>query len=615
MAELIPDGAVTFIAGQDASKSPHEVSEGGYFAGVNVSTQKGVLRPRWGLEKIRSLEFPPGGVARPNTEIQPYADLFFTGKFQGQVQYSVGNDQFLVVLISGQIFFIDVRTFVVQHIPVEGEQINPRTARLRKSPAGRFLVIFDFPAFPVIIDGITARRADPKKGEIPVSNIGGYNQNRLIIGNAGNEFTAGDPVGNTATPDAPITFLEFLTTGTGFFGQTFELNTNYSNDPITAIGFLQVSDVSTGIGPLIVATENAIYTYQTQQPRSAWTAGQFGTLLVYNAGVVGPRAIENLNSDMLFFSADGEARSIAMSRDEQGTWSKTPISREVRNWLKHTDQELLKHSFITYFNNKVFFSANPFRCSAKGQMGEDLVDYAFGGFAVLELDNISTLTKESPPVWAGLWTGCRPMEMTVVDKRAFVMSKDNGSLNQLYEMRPDLSYDVDQDSIRQVRAKLYTKDYDFKNPYQNKEIHSLDLSLQDVKGDFSIEVKYKPDQGVEFTPWGSFKHAAPWRLTRVPFVGLNGIAGHSFTNVNIGTPSNFPCNPVTKELLSTFRELQLELTIKGIYWELRGFKIKATVTQQSENITKCNYKDNIVVPVGCADDWQVGEFTKCQNTL
>lgn len=619
--KLISDGSTIFVGGQDASKSPQEVPDDAYFTGVNVSTEKGVLRPRWGWDK-RKIAFPSGGVKQANTTIKSYKDLFHTGKFQAATYYSVGTDYFLIVVISGQIYAINIATFVAQHVPLEGEQINPRADRINWSNAGKYLVLFDYPAFPVIIDGLTARRADPKKNEIPVSNIGGYNQNRLIIGNAGNEFTAGDPVGSLAAPDAPITFLEFLTPNSPYFGQVFQLNTNYNNDPITAVSFLQVVDTSTGIGPLLVATKEAIYSYLTQNPRNTWEAGQFGSVIVYNAGVAGPRAIVNLNSDVIFISSDGQARSLSMSRDEQGKWSKTPISREVQNWLKLNDPSLVKYSTVTYFNNKVFLSANPYRTKCLGINNEPLPDYASGGFAVLELDNISTLTKESAPAWAGLWTGVRPMDMVVVNNRAFVISKD-GRVNEIYEVNPNRTYDTDGSSIRYVKSKITTREHDFptssqsgapaSTSFQNKVLHSLDLTLHSLKGDFKTTVRYRPDQSANFIDWGSFEHKAPWRICRKPFLGLNGLAGHSFINVNLGSPLGMRCDPVTGQIFTTFRAMQLEISLEGIYWELRGYRIKATMTAQNENKSSCNLGKSVAVPLECNKDWAIEGFNICQT--
>ena len=89
-----------------------------------------------------------------------------------------------------------------------GSQLDEAADRINWSPAGKYLVIFDFPAYPVIIEGLLARRADPALLEIPRSVLGTYNQNRLFIANAGNEFTAGDPAAYTF-PTGPISFFRF----------------------------------------------------------------------------------------------------------------------------------------------------------------------------------------------------------------------------------------------------------------------------------------------------------------------------------------------------------------------------------------------------------------------
>lgn len=610
-AQLLSDGAVTFVGGQDASKSPQDVPPGAYYTGVNVSTEKGVLKPRWGLFK-HTLKFPSGGVAQANTMIKSFRDLFGNGKFQALAPYSIGSDYFIVVVICGQIFFINKKTKKVEHIPLEGEQINPRASRVNWTPAGKYLILFDFPNFPVIIDGVTARRADPEKDEIPVSNIGGYNQNRLFVGNAGNEFTAGDPVGSQATPDAPITFLEYFTPGSDFFQQAFQLNTNYNNDPITAFGFLQAVDSSTGIGPLLVATRSAIYAYLSQNPRDTWEAGQFGSNILYGAGIAGPRAIANLNSDVIFFSAEGQARSLSMSRQEQGKWSHTPISKEVHNWLKLNDKSLQQYSFVTYFKNKVFLSANPYRTICKGINNERLFDYANGGLVVLELDNISTLTKEDSVAWAGLWTGVRPMDMVVCDDSLFVISKDDGGVNELYEFTPGTYYDTDGKSVRYIKSKLQTAEHAFESPFNDKFLHSIDVSLHDVKGDFKMKVRYRPDQYTQYQDWNTFQYVAPWRSCRKPFY-FNGLAGHSFLNVNLGSPPKVGCSGSTGQRLTTFRRIQLEFTLEGIYWELRGYRVKALVNSQNENRTLCGQDALVPLPLECPDDWETGEFSLCQR--
>lgn len=607
----ISDGQTVFYGGQDASKDAQFVNESQFYLGVNVSTENGLLKPRWGLDKKVSLKFPEGGVKSSGGRIKPYKDIFKNGKFQAIAPYSIGSSYYLLLVISGQIFLVNQADFTVQVIELEGGGINSRHPRVNWSAASKYLVIFDYPNFPVIIDGLEARRADPDKCEVPISNIGGFNQNRLIVGNAGNEFTAGDPTGNQATPDAPITFLEYCTPSTGFTGQTFALSTNYNNDPITAIAFLQVADVSTGIGPLLVSTQSAIYSYLTQNPRDTWTAGQFGSVLCYNAGVVGPRAVTNVNSDVWFVSSDGQIRSLAMSRDEQGKWSKTPASKEVQNWLKVSDPSVLPYTFITYFGNKIIAGANPYRTTCKGLDDEMLPDYAHGGFVVIELDNISTLTNDAPPAWAGLWTGCRPMDVCTNNNRLFVISKDGGA-NEIYEFLPKQTYDTAGATIRYIKSKVQTREYDFKAPFLDKNLQSVEVQLANLRGDFSLNVKYRPDQSANFLPWREFQHDAPWRSCQQPFF-FTGLAGQSFKRINLGVPVGITskCDPVTKVLYQNFERVQLELNMEGIYWEIKGIKINADPAPQVLNITSCKQFATVPVTLACTDDWAIGDFETC----
>lgn len=51
-ANLIADGAMDFLGGQDASKIPDRVPENAYYSGVNVSVKRASLQPRWGFERI-----------------------------------------------------------------------------------------------------------------------------------------------------------------------------------------------------------------------------------------------------------------------------------------------------------------------------------------------------------------------------------------------------------------------------------------------------------------------------------------------------------------------------------------------------------------------------------
>lgn len=613
MADFIIDGNTTFVAGQDASKAADKVGEGAYYSGINVSTEFGSLTPRWGIEEV-ALEHRDESLEVSAYNEVPYEDLFSSGRFQASIPYSVGSQFYYLNVISGIIYATNVDTLETFVIPIDdGSRISEDHRRVNWSAAGRYLTIFDWPARPVILEGLEARRSSEENEEIPVSVLGAFNQNRLFIANAGNEFTAGDPVGSAATPDAPITFQEVLTSGSPYFGQVFQLNTNYNNDAITAMTFLQQIDTSTGIGPLLISTDRAIYSYQSQNPRADWETSRFGSLFTYPQGIAGQRAFTNVNADLFFMSPDGQVRTASVARSEQQKWSRIPISREVGNWLVVRDQSLVCYSVLSYHQNKIFVTCNPFRVPCKGIDGRPLLDVAFGGFAVLETDNIANLTAQAPPAWAGLWTGVRPMGLALVNDTLFITAKD-GQSNKVYKFTPDRTVDLINGEYRNIRSRIYTREYNFKQENSLKSIRQFHAKIESIKGEFTFDVKYRPGHAANFVDWRTFKHNAPFETCGVPSSEeVNGFAGHEFRDFILGSPSEDACNEVSKDTYNDFHTMQLMLTITGRYWELDNLMISATVAPQNKTEALCEDRidQDVVVSKQCSDDWAISGEDKC----
>lgn len=384
------------------------------------------------------------------------------------------------------------------------------------------------------------------------------------------------------------------------------------------MAFLQVADTSTGIGPLLVSTRNAVYAYQVQNPRQLWDQGQFGTNYLYSTGIAGPRAFTNTNSDIFMQSADGQVRSLSMARNAQNKWANTAISREVANWLKFYDIDLAKYCTLCYFKNKIFISCNPFRVKSLSFNGTPVTDIAHAGMVVLNLSNISGLqVQDTPPVWDGLWTGARPLDMFVNNERMFIISKDPSFKNTIYEVMPTQHYDTDGDHRRFVRSRVYTREYMFDSPFNNKEIQNIDLALENVQGNLKLDLHYKPAQSSNFKLWRNLKYEAPWEACCVGDLNciVNGFASQSFRQLYLGYPAegNNTCEPVSQDLYTTFRRIQLRFTIEAAYWELKGFLLHAVLKPQNE-VTPfpCEEIPPVCVGAECNDDWAVEPFEKCQ---
>lgn len=607
MPKLLYDAQFSFEGGQDASLPPDRLPENKVAAGINITTARGVVSPRFAYDR-KALKFPKGGYTyRFNKTIQ-FDTLFYGGKFQAQAPYQSGDNYYQVVVISGVIFLIH-QTDMDVLVLTQGKdtQLNESTTRINWSAAGRFLVLYDFPSRPIIIEGQTARRSDPNRSELPASTMGVYNNSRLIFANAGNEFSAGDSIGNLLTPDAPVTINEILTGGP-YVGEIYQAPSEY-NRKITALVRLQATDDSTGIGSVLVATEREIFSYNTRVPRAEWGVGQFGSMLMYDAGIVSPRAAVNVNSDLFFVSSDGELRSLSTGRDDQRKWARVPMSVEMKNWIQYTSPDLISYTVLTYFKNKVFWTIRPYRILSRKLDNKHIIDVAHMGLGVLELDNLSRMGSDSPPSWAGVWTGIRPMDMNVNNERMYIMSKDYYSRNQLYEVLPELTYDRAGKQQRKIRSTIYTREHFFQDIFSLKSLQSVELGVSDIAGDFSLELKWRPSHSYDFLEWVNFNHSAPVKHTELCNGKIKQRVPLAFRELKFGLPDTLQGHPITRDLYDNVKRVQLKITLSGDNWKLNQYRL--TATSLGENTTEF-FQDKLPEdPIEIStpeSDWDYKEF-------
>jgi hypothetical protein len=624
MAEPLYDGTLDFSLGQDAWHLPDRIQPNQYAKGVNVTTKGGGLRPRPPYTRI-DMEFDAQTIPVTYSE-RTTREFWCGGKFQAALAYVAGPDRYILTVVNGIVFQTNIKTGRTAALSLT-LTLNPNIARINWSYADKYIVFFDYPDYPIIYDGMKLFRSNPEnivngqlQPQVPISTIGTFNQNRLFISNAGTEFTAGDPVGNLLTPEAPITFTEVFTPSSPFVNQFFSLPTNDTIYPITAMGFIQQLDSSTGIGAMFVATAQKFYFFNTQVPRDQWSQGQFGGILINNAGVAGQRAVVNVNSDLLFMTPQAKIHALSTARNEARKWGNVPISREVENWLKLSDPMLSQFAVMGYFNNRIYCTANPYRTIATGFDRQPIFDYTHGGLVVLEIENLSSLVTTGVPCWAGLWTGVNPMEFVTFDDKAFIISKDGcgpGGENAIYEITENVGvYDDVGRYTRPIRSVVETRGYDFKDPYMKKWEQAVSFHIEELEGELDLLIERRPRQSHEYLEYGRWKHNAGFENCGMPTdAELNGIASQSFSQLTFGEPKEKGCSPITSEQYRVFEEIQLRLTILGGRWLIPDIRMKAEFAPHQERQVEfmCKELPEKRLPLPCDDalDWGIPEPSVC----
>ena len=621
--KTITDGSAAFFMGQDASKLPSQVVDGAYYKGINVTTKHGYLSPRPGFVQTDfTLEDENAYFTDNNGRKIRYKEVFEKGKFQGASHFMTEFGERIVCVYSGLIFMLNPLTGKAQYIEIDeeeneykqlGDKFEPRTQRLNQyidrhnfSQAGTYLVIFDYPDRPIILDGYHAFRSPMGETDtggfpiyyIPPTVMGCYNSNRLFVADANNSFTAGDPVGSLAAPSAPITFNEVYQEAREFQGQSFSLGSINKNNPITAMGFMQTTNTSTGIGPMYVATKDSIYTYATNTARSMWASGDtaFGTMLIYNAGIIGPKAVDNINSDLVFMSGDGHVRSLALASEYLSSWENTPMDLEVWNWLKTDSSEMNKLTIVKSAYNKVFITARPFRTKSIDLWGNYTYDYAFKGLVVLELDSTSSLQSKSNPAWAGIWTGLNVQDLVECNGELFVFSKDPSYRNGIYKIDPDISYDIYKGEKKNIKTRVYTKQYVGESLFQDKRERSLLLGLQGLKGNIILDIERSNDYS-NYALWKHWEYEAPICSINSP----ENLMEHSFRELSLGGPEETKCNEVTGDYGDVYKGSQFRIDLSGQDWRLEHLVLISEKVSSNFDTNLCELESGKKVFRECED--------------
>lgn len=610
---IVFDGTYSFKGGQNAAIDPAEIGANQYFIGVNVSAQTGSLVPRWGLTDL-PLDFSDTGYFTRTSGVNvSWKEVFESGKFQAFIPYSIGPDYFNLYVISGYVFVINLETLTVGVINPD-DPVNVDADRINWSNAGEYLVIFDYPNYPFILEGIQIRRADPANNEVPISVLGAYNQNRLMIANAGLGWTAGDPAGSTAAPDAPITFNEVMVPSSPYVADVYEVPTAVKNNThITAMGFLSVLDKSTEIGSLLVGTEDSIYAYPTFLPRANWQGGSadyvFGSMLL-NQGIVGQRAQTNVNSDYFFKSPDRQIYAFTMARNQQYRWSNSPISKEVEIFLEKGDRNLEFISFCSTFKNKIFYSCYPYRVNCTSAEGLAQFDYVNRGVTVIEMADAASLSQEGTPIWAGVWTGIEFSDFIENNQRFYCAGKYQGR-NHMFLIDPDKTYDTYEGKKVNIRSVVVTKEYVNENPTINKEIQSLELGLRNIREDFTVEISYNSDVNETFYPWKTFNYFAPTEQCEGIPKFPQGLQSQGIRDLNIGGVNQNDCYIPAGDYPYVYKGVQIRLVLTGRAWKLKYVKLNSVIKEQPLNATRCEQKPPVGIPNQCFNLWELANGSTC----
>jgi hypothetical protein len=540
------DGLADFLGGMDSGRTPSSIRPNQVAFSVNVTFRGGEASQRPGLihrpisfqDAERQSAFASGNVqgwhayrdrivisvagrlfsVDPSngfsaTEITPTFSTEITGAavsppIGGQVTLAVASVDMIAVgmtarLLDGSYLVASVtgNNVTLANIQAAPGLVIPEGAVIRFNDTNipqsdtawmeeveGALVVQDGSNRAIIHESGTSRRSDHKKNEVPTGTVMAYGNGRLWVAVNGRGFVAGD-INNG--PTSPLRFTENeLLAG----GGSFRLPSDTGD--ITGMIFIQTLDSSLAQGPLLVFTENGIFSVNVPVARDLWQTLEYPAVSTVQVGfgAMSHYSIVAVNGDVFYRARDG-MRSFVLARREFGSWGNVPVSSEMHRVTKDDGQALLRHCAAAIFDNRLLFT------TALVGHGNAACGRALG---VLDFHVISGIGTKAPPVWDGFWTGLQFLHLLTMrvdgEERCFVLSSSADG-NQLWEISRDAI--VDGGNCR-IQSVIETRSHYWSSIFAQRKLDGLELWMDGLRGQVDWNIKFRSDQYPCWRDWASW---------------------------------------------------------------------------------------------------------------
>jgi hypothetical protein len=360
--------------------------------------------------------------------------------------------------------------------------------------------ITDAPGSNVISPVVLSSRA-----ELPAAGPMDYYMGRIWLAN-GREYVAGDIVGGptgTAIYQFRDSVLKMVENTYLSLGGTFRVPTNAGN--IRAIKHTTALDTATGEGQLLVFTRQTIYSVNVVPTRAQWQALEepIQRVVQTNHGTTSDWSVAAVNGDLFYRSVNG-INSFFQADRFFGQWGNRAISVEEGRAIDMDDRSLLTHASGVNFDNRLLQTGLP---------QETSIGVIHKGIYPFNFDTVTTLDLTLPPSWEGINEGLEFFKLSKGDyggrERAFAFVRSNTGDIEFWELTNSEIEDSNIHGDSRVIWAVETPSFTWDDPFQLKELDTMELWIDRLYGTVEFVVQFRPDQHPCWEYWHKWKVCTP----------------------------------------------------------------------------------------------------------
>jgi hypothetical protein len=350
--------------------------------------------------------------------------------------------------------------------------------------------------------------------ELPAAGPMDYYMGRLWEAN-GRDYLAGDIVGGpsgTASYNLKDSILKitenlYLTSGGVFTVPTMAGNIRALKHPANL-------DTALGEGQLLPMTRRNVYSVNVVPTRAEWVLLKepIQRVAQINFGTTSDRSVVAVNGDLYYQSVDGVRSLLQAIRNFGSGPGNTPISHEVQRATSQNDRSLLRFGTGIAFDNRLLESCLPFQTP---------VGVAHRAILSLNFDLLNSIGEKLPQAWEGAWEGLNILQMLKGDfggrqrAFAFVWSEEHQAI-ELWELTSDAAQDRGVEGENRVRWSFETPAFTWGDPFQFKQLDTMELWVDRLIGKVEFTVEFRPGQYPCWQFWHHWEECASRNTCELP---------------------------------------------------------------------------------------------------
>lgn len=496
-----------FFSGQlNASTPKHLIGEGEAIRLLNARFVEGAITNAVGFDEL------PITYAEKDKSIYAsrltYQTLLETGDVQLVAPLENIHGKFLIVVISGKLFQIDVNSLQAMDITFPSASLPNRSSSYPLSyidnggavyGVGGYLVICNGFNRPIFITPEGPRSSVESAYEMPPSWMAATASNRAFSIAYPNLLYASDPLGG-ASSLAPLTFEETLNSSATYYQQIFTIGSALSSDPITAIYRLPSYGSNSEeflARSLLVSTAAQKFIIAAGSSRSTWAAegSKFITYVGSAEGVAGPLACTNIGDVLFYVSTGGRFKTLGQDAlREQGLQESfmdeglgqylCPLETQYyhREWYKSLDHS---RAIAKYHSDRLYVTAFPVSSPAQSIYGEKFYSPSFRALAVGSIDPKTRLGPTATIAWEGFYDWIHPIGLVTLGKDMFVVSKDTHGKIKFYK--------ENSNKLDDHTSTVYTRGYFSAVAGKGRSLLVVEMFFRRLFGKADITISYLVD--------------------------------------------------------------------------------------------------------------------------